>query len=67
MFYKVAKRLAARERPGVEVPGQPVVALGVFEHRDVEELDEVAVVGGVFELPGAGGEHGVSTRRRAIA
>ena len=56
-----------RKRPGVEVSGQPVVALGVFEHRDVEERDEVSVVGGVFELPGAVGEHGVSTRRRAIA
>ena len=57
-----------RERPGVEVPGQPVVALGVFEHRDVEERDEVAVVGGVFALPGAVGEHGVSNpRRRATA
>ena len=45
------------EGAGVEVPGQPVVALRVFERGDVEEPDEVAVLGGVFEPPGMVGEH----------
>ena len=45
------------EGAGVEVPGQPVVALRVFKRGDVEEPDEVAVLGGVLEPPGMVGEH----------
>ena len=45
------------QRVGVEIAGQPVVALGVFEGGYVEESYEIAVVRGVFELPGAVAEH----------
>ena len=45
------------ERAGVEVAGQPVVALGVLKGRDVEPLDEIAVFGGVLQLPFAIAEH----------
>ena len=36
---------------GVEIPGQAIVALGVLECGDIEELDEIAVLGSVFALP----------------
>ena len=45
------------ERAGVEVAGQPVVALGIREGRDVEPLDEIAVFRGVLQLPFAIAEH----------
>ena len=47
-----------RERAGIEIPGQPVVALGGLECRDVEQRDKVTVIGGVFELPLMIAEHG---------
>ena len=53
------------ERPGVEISRQPVVALGILQRGHVEERNEVAVLGRVFEPPCAVGEHGVSPRRRA--
>ena len=40
-----------RESPGVEVTGQAVVALGVFQRRNVEEPDEIAIVRRVLQLP----------------
>ena len=46
-----------RERPGVEVAGQPVVAFRVFERRHVEQPDQIAVVRCVLPPPVAVGEH----------
>ena len=46
-----------RKRPGVEIAGQPVVALRVFERRYVEQTHQIAVVGRVLALPCASGEH----------
>ena len=40
-----------RERAGVEIPGQAIIALGVFKRGDIEEPDEIAVLGRVFPLP----------------
>ena len=45
------------QRAGAEIAGQPVVALGILQRRHIEQPDEVTVVGGVLELPGAVGEH----------
>ena len=46
------------KRTGAEVAGKPIVAHGVLQCRHIEQLDQVTVVGGVFEVPGAIGEHG---------
>ena len=47
-----------RQGTGVEVPGQPIIALGILERGNVEQLDEIAVVRGVLEPPCAIAEHG---------
>ena len=47
-----------RQGLSIEVSGQPVVALGVLERGDVEQLDEIAVIRSVFELPCALAKHG---------
>ena len=54
------------EGAGVEVSRQPVVTLGILERGDVEELDEITVLGGVLELPSVVAEHerGPHSRRR---
>ena len=48
------------QRVGTEIPGQAVIALGVPQGGNVEQAYEVAVVGGVFELPVVVAEHGSS-------
>ena len=47
-----------RQGVGIEVSGQPVVALGGLQRGDVEQFDEVAVIQRVFEVPGTIAEHG---------
>ena len=42
---------------GVEVAGEPVVAFGVLQRRNVEQLDQIAVFRRVAELPGAVTQH----------
>ena len=52
------------EGAGIEVSRQPIVALGIFERGDVEELDEIAVVRRVLELPRTIIEHGQAPSSR---
>ncbi len=52
-----------RERPGVEVAGQPVVAGRVFQRRQIEPAHEVAVFRRVLEPPLVVGEHGAGAVR----
>ena len=55
-----------RQGAGIEVSGQPVIALGILQCGNVEQCDEIAVIRGVFELPHMIAEHGqaFSSRHR---
>ena len=47
-----------RQSLGIEVSGQPVIALGGLQRGNVEQFDEIAVIQRVFEVPCAIAEHG---------